>query len=91
MHVYTIAVNENSLSTDQSIAFRKCFTKRDSKLDTGTRLFSNAFHPSMDPHTYPGKGLSLPQLVFALNEELKHAAYNSPLYVGDSRPRGMRS
>ena len=33
---------------------------------------------SMDAHTYPGKGLSLPQLVFALNEELKRVAY-SPL------------
>ena len=34
----------------------------------------------MDLHTYPGKGLSLSQLVFALNEELKHAVY-SPSYV----------
>ena len=36
--------------------------------------------PSMNAHTYPGKGLSLSQLVFALNEELKRVAY-SPLYV----------
>ena len=34
----------------------------------------------MDTGTHPGKGLSLSQLVFALNEELKHAAY-SPLCV----------
>ena len=36
--------------------------------------------PSMDIPTYPGKGLSLSQLVFALNEELKHAT-NSSLCV----------
>lgn len=36
---------------------------------------------SMDMETYPGKGLSLPQLVFALNKELERTAY-SPSYVG---------
>ena len=35
----------------------------------------------MDTHTYPGKGLSLSQLVFALNEELRRTVY-PPLYVG---------
>ena len=35
---------------------------------------------SMNTQTYPGKGLSLLQLVFALNEELKRTAF-SPLYV----------
>jgi len=30
----------------------------------------------MDTRTYPGRGLSLSQLVFSLNEELKHAAYS---------------
>ena len=34
----------------------------------------------MDTHDYPGRGLSLSQLVFALGEELKRVAY-SPLYV----------
>ena len=34
----------------------------------------------MDQYTHPGKGLSLSQLAFALNQELKHAAY-SPSYV----------
>ena len=34
----------------------------------------------MDTHTHPGGGLSLSQLVFALNRELKRVAY-SPLYV----------
>ena len=37
----------------------------------------------MDRHAYPGKGLSLPQLIFALNEELERVAY-SQLYVADS-------
>ncbi|KAF9783886.1 hypothetical protein BJ322DRAFT_884870 [Thelephora terrestris] len=32
----------------------------------------------MNAHTYPGRGLSLSQLIFALNEELKRVAY-SPL------------
>ena len=41
---------------------------------------TNFFPLSMDQYTHPGKGLSLSQLVFALNEELKHAAY-SPSYV----------
>ena len=36
----------------------------------------------MDTHTYPGRGLSLSQLVFALNEELKRVAY-SPMYVAE--------
>ena len=35
----------------------------------------------MDTDSYPGKGLSLSQLVFALNEELRRTAY-PPLYVG---------
>ena len=34
----------------------------------------------MDTSTYPGKGLSRSQLVFALNEELRRTAF-SPLYV----------
>ncbi|KAF9790907.1 hypothetical protein BJ322DRAFT_1208222 [Thelephora terrestris] len=34
----------------------------------------------MDEHTYPGRGLSLSQLVFALNEELKRVAY-SPIFT----------
>ena len=34
----------------------------------------------METHAYPGRGLSLSQLVFALNEELKRVEY-SPLYV----------
>jgi hypothetical protein len=34
----------------------------------------------MDTHAYPGRGLSLSQLIFALNEELKRVAY-SPMYV----------
>ena len=36
----------------------------------------------MNTHSYPGRGLSLSQLVFALNEELKRVAY-SPLYVAN--------
>jgi len=35
---------------------------------------------SMNVHSYPGKDLSLSQLAFALNEELKRTAY-SPTYV----------
>ena len=34
----------------------------------------------MDTENYPGKGLSLSQLVFALNKELRSAA-NAPSYV----------
>ena len=33
--------------------------------------------PQMAIHAYPGQGLSLSQLVFALNEELKRVAYCS--------------
>ncbi|KAF9783894.1 hypothetical protein BJ322DRAFT_1197273 [Thelephora terrestris] len=32
----------------------------------------------MDSHTYPGRGLSVSQLIFALNEELKRVAYSPP-------------
>ena len=39
---------------------------------------------SMDIHNYPGRGLSLSQLIFALNEELKRVAY-SPPYVAKGR------
>ena len=45
---------------------------------------------SMNTHAYPGKDLSLSQLVFALNEELKRVAH-SPSYVAGfvhvERPR----
>lgn len=34
----------------------------------------------MDTQTYPSSAFSLPELVFALNEELEHTAY-SPSYV----------
>ena len=36
----------------------------------------------MDTYSYPGRGLSLSKLIYALSEELKHAAY-SPLYVAN--------
>ena len=39
--------------------------------------FLSAFIPKMDIHTYPGQGLSLSQLTFVLNEELKRVAYCS--------------
>ncbi|KAF9784368.1 hypothetical protein BJ322DRAFT_844594 [Thelephora terrestris] len=32
----------------------------------------------MDAHNYPGRGLSISQLLFALNEELKRVAYSPP-------------
>jgi len=35
----------------------------------------------MDTRAYPGSGLSLSQLVFALNEELKKATHSPSLYV----------
>jgi len=38
---------------------------------------SNLHHPQMTIHAYPGQGLSLSQLVFALNEELKRVACHS--------------
>jgi len=38
---------------------------------------SNLHHPQMAIHAYPGQGLSLSQLVFALNEEFKRVAYCS--------------
>jgi hypothetical protein len=41
---------------------------------------------SMDAHTYPGRGLSIQQLVFALNEELKRVAH-PPSYVATNHPR----
>ncbi|KAF9783943.1 hypothetical protein BJ322DRAFT_1109795 [Thelephora terrestris] len=34
----------------------------------------------MDAHTYPGRGLSLSQLIFALNKELKRVVH-SPMYT----------
>ena len=39
-------------------------------------IFFNALHLQMNAHPYPGKGLSLSQLVFALNEELKQAVHS---------------
>ena len=33
--------------------------------------------PSMDERVYPGKGLSVSQLIFALNEEVKRVTYCS--------------
>lgn len=39
--------------------------------------------PTMDPYDYPGKGLSLVQLVFALNEELRHSVC-SQMYIGET-------
>ena len=39
----------------------------------------------MDAHAYPGKGLSLSELVFALSQELKRVAY-SPSYVAKDPP-----
>ena len=55
-------------------------------LDRHTFLSPSTFSiPTMTPPSYPGKGLSLSQLAFALNEELKRSAY-SPLYVADDVP-----
>lgn len=45
---------------------------------------------SMDVSTYPGEGLSLPQLVFALNEELKRMAY-SPSYVATNHSLPLKN
>ena len=71
-------------SPDQPIASGKRFTKREGANRRVTRVGKSGFSPTvfipMDTRTYPGKGLSLSQLVFALNEELKHVAYSS-LYV----------
>ena len=46
----------------------------------GSGFSPTLFIPSMDAHAYPGMGLSLSQLAFALGEELKRAAH-SPSYV----------
>jgi len=43
----------------------------------GSLSNSNLHHPQMAIHAYSGQGLSLSQLVFALNEELKRIAYCS--------------
>ena len=46
--------------------------------------------PSMNAHTYPGKGLSLSQLFFALNEELKRVASSSAyVAIPDSPKNGL--
>ena len=42
----------------------------------GSQLYSLLL--IMESHPYPGKGLSLPQLVFALGAELTSMAYSSP-------------
>lgn len=47
-----------------------------------TLTFPTRFILSMSSQTHPGKGLSVSQLIFALSEELKCAAY-SPSYVKD--------
>ena len=44
----------------------------------------------MSTQDYPGKGLSLSQLIFALNEELKLTAYSSS-YVAKVHPRHKKS
>ena len=49
-----------------------------------THLPSTPAISLMDTHTYPGRGLSLSQLILALNKELKHATC-SPLYVTTER------
>ena len=48
-------------------------------------LRSQTYIPLMNTPNYPGKGLSLSQLLFALNQELKRAAY-SPSYVAKVYP-----
>ena len=66
--------------------FPKCVFSQLSLLQEGYPDPPRAHHlslPPMDTHTYPGRGLSLSQLIFALNEELKRVAY-SPLYVTKS-------
>jgi hypothetical protein len=45
---------------------------------------------SMNTYTHPGEGLSLPQLSFALNEELRRMAY-SPPYVERERLEERRA
>jgi hypothetical protein len=39
----------------------------------------------MDTDAYPGEGLSLSQLIFALNEELKRVAYSPSYVMGSTR------
>ena len=46
----------------------------------GLDLIFHAPTTPMDSDTYPGMGLSLPQLVFALKKELNHTT-RLPLYV----------
>jgi hypothetical protein len=43
--------------------------------------------PPMNTPDYPGKGLSLPQLIFALNEELRRAAYPTLCVVKERSER----
>ena len=43
-------------------------------------------HPTMNTQSYPGQGLTIPQLLFALNEELKRAIH-SPSCVEKVRRR----
>lgn len=45
--------------------------------------------PSMNTSDYPGKDLSLSQLAYALNEQLKRTA-NPPLYVERKNPARIR-
>lgn len=50
------------------------------------RLYRFIFHTlrlSMDGETYPGKGLSLSQLLFALNQELKRVVCSAGCVVED--------
>ena len=51
---------------------------------------SDASRPRMDTEAYPGKGLSLSELVFALNEELKHPVHSPPYVVRSSSGRAIR-
>ena len=75
-------VNQNARSLDETPGGNAFTVDRSSLQRPST--------PSMDRHTYPGKGLLVSQLIFALNEELKRMTY-SQSYVADSahaeRPR----
>ena len=54
-------------------------------------FFPPLFNPSMGTQAYPGKGLSVSQLAFALNEELKHAVHSPSYVTKDHRRKGWHA
>ena len=86
---YTSPERQWTLSTNRLHSLAQSLPQM--KGDAQDSAFSpTSFAIPVDTQTYPGKGLSLSQLAFALNQELKRTAY-SPSCVNSPRPHPQAS